>query len=315
MSDRPLVIYHGKCADGFTAAWIANRYFRTRKDSPLPADDNGWAVDAIPAVYGEMPPDVTGRVVYIVDFSYPREVILAMAGLAKRITIIDHHKTAIENLEGVAQEAMKRHPACPVVTQFSVERSGAWLTWEYFFTNDRHNPVPDLVALVDDRDRWVFKDKRSRPFAAGLFARGYTIDEWDEAATAEGLAKTIEDGEAIERKQQKDISELLDVMTVWQVIAGEAVPTANLSYMSASDACVELLRRHPDAKFAATWFLRTDGRRVYSLRSRQGSDVDVGNIARMFGGGGHMHASGFTLTPGNAFAIVDPCSSTNQRAA
>lgn len=286
-SQRPLVIYHGKCADGFTAAWVANRFYT--KYALFPVDQDGWAIDAVPAVYGESPPDVTGRLVFILDFSYPRSVLLEMARAAKSIVIIDHHKTAIDDLQGIGDEALELK-RCAISTLLSVDRSGAWLTWQWFFGAET---PPDLVSLVDDRDRWVFKDPRSRPFAAGAFARGYTVKDWDELATPLGVAKTIADGEAIDRRNTKDINELLDTMTVWRKIDDVSVPTANLSYMSASDACAELLRRHPTASFAATWFARQDGKYVFSLRSRPGSDVDVGEIAKRYGGGGHKHASGF----------------------
>ena len=45
---KPLVIYHGNCADGFTAAWVANRYF-------------AGEVDLHAGVYQTPPPDVTDR--------------------------------------------------------------------------------------------------------------------------------------------------------------------------------------------------------------------------------------------------------------
>ena len=62
---RPLVIYHGNCYDGFTAAWIANSALN---DAEL-----------IPAKYGDPPPDVMAREVFVLDFSYPREVMQAMS--------------------------------------------------------------------------------------------------------------------------------------------------------------------------------------------------------------------------------------------
>ena len=56
---RPLVIYHGNCADGFSAAWCFWRKY-------------GTGADYVAGVYQQDPPDVTGRDVYLVDFSYKR---------------------------------------------------------------------------------------------------------------------------------------------------------------------------------------------------------------------------------------------------
>ena len=45
---KPLCIYHGNCADGFTAAWAVHRRF-----------GNDWDYHA--GVYQDPPPDVSGR--------------------------------------------------------------------------------------------------------------------------------------------------------------------------------------------------------------------------------------------------------------
>lgn len=52
---KPFVIYHGNCADGFTAAWLANIFFHQQVtgDCTMPED---WVVDHHGAVYGEAPP-------------------------------------------------------------------------------------------------------------------------------------------------------------------------------------------------------------------------------------------------------------------
>jgi len=43
--------------------------------------------------------------------------------------------------------------------------------------------------------------------------------------------------------------------------------------------------------FAVGWFQRCDGMFQYSLRSR--GEVDVSEVAKRFGGGGHVKAAGF----------------------
>jgi oligoribonuclease NrnB/cAMP/cGMP phosphodiesterase (DHH superfamily) len=287
----PLIIYHGKCADGFTAAWIAKKALAKYEHADAELHSG---------VYGDPLPDVDGRHVFVLDFSYPRAQMQELIQRAEVVIWLDHHATAIKESGDLCFQGGWCHadsvlhspggvPKC--VGDLRTERSGAWLTWEWFYGPDS---VPHMVELVDDRDRWVFNfGDRSRQFAAGLFSRNYTEKDWDEvAADVEG---TVRNGEVILVKHWKDIREALDVCTVFKVIDGLNVPTANLNYMSASDACHELLERYPGAQFAACWFLRSDGKNVYSLRSRNGSDVDVGAIAKKFGGGGHRHASGFAI--------------------
>src|SRR4051812_40261454 len=96
---KPLCIYHGNCADGFASAWVV------RKANTAEILNNEgyptWQGDEMQfhaGVYQNPPPDVTGRHVIMVDFSYKRPVLLEMAAKAESILILDHHKTAAEDL-------------------------------------------------------------------------------------------------------------------------------------------------------------------------------------------------------------------------
>ena len=62
---NPLCIYHGNCADGFTSAWIVRAYFLQRRIK----------VDFHAGIYQDPPPDVAGRDVLLVDFSYKQAVL------------------------------------------------------------------------------------------------------------------------------------------------------------------------------------------------------------------------------------------------
>lgn len=84
-----MVIYHDNCADGFGAAWAC--WMRW-----------GDACEYVPANYGQVPPDVTGKNILIVDFSYKRPELETMANAAASIVILDHHKTAQAELEPFA---------------------------------------------------------------------------------------------------------------------------------------------------------------------------------------------------------------------
>lgn len=100
---KPLCIYHGNCADGFAAAWSVWK--------ALGADN----VDFHSGVYGQQPPDVTGRKVILVDFSYKRPVLEAMATQATSILILDHHKNGSRGpcwVPGTAAPA-PRDARCP----------------------------------------------------------------------------------------------------------------------------------------------------------------------------------------------------------
>ena len=266
----PLCIYHSPCQDGFTAAWAV---WRVHKD---------W--EFYPGKYQEGPPDVTGRSVYFVDFSYKRPVILEMAKKAKDITILDHHKTAEADLVDLPSN---------VFVDFDLEKSGAHLAWDHFHVLGEK--IPELLLRVEDRDLWRFRLHDTKGVTAYLFSQDYKFEIWD------WLMKLAEDehdreemegyGNVILKKQAKDTNELLQNKFKTS-IGGHDIWACNLPYTFSSDAG-NILASEPGAPFGATFYL--DGEyAVVSLRSTE-DGLDVSEIAKQYGGGGHKHAAGFKI--------------------
>lgn len=287
-----LCIYHGNCADGFGAAWVVRNKL-------------GIEVDFHSGVYQTPPPDVTGRHVLIVDFSYKRSVLLEMAKSARTITILDHHKSAEEDLKEftVPEDVMRASPWTfedmvktndtpnNIRALFDMNRSGAMIAWNYF--NPFEEP-PMLIEHIQDRDLWKFKMEGTREIQANLFSYAYDFDVWDslvnECESEQGFLRMRLEGRAIERKHHKDIAELLKVVGRRAIIAGISVPVANLPYTMSSDAGHLMAQNEP---FAACYW-ETANSVIFSLRSSE-NGTDVSEIAKKFGGGGHKHAAGFSV--------------------
>lgn len=274
MTDQ-LVIYHGNCADGFGAAYAAH----------LAMPD----AEFYPGVYQQEPPDATDRYVYMLDFSYKRPVILDMAQRAKRIVILDHHLSAMEDLKDLNSPK--------VSTYFDMNKSGAVISWEFF--NLKSKSVPDLFKYIQDRDLWKHELPRTKEVNAAIFSFEYNFDVWAKLV-ATPINDLADEGEAILRKQNKDLKELLPLVTRKMPIGEYAdIPVANLPYMLASEAGHILSK---DAPFAATYFDTEDGRQ-FSLRSAE-YGVDVSEIAKKYGGGGHKHAAGFRVPRHHFLAVM-----------
>ena len=276
----PLCIYHGNCADGFGAAWVVRKAY------------NG-DIDFHSGVYQDLPPDVTGRDVVMVDFSYKRPVLLEMAEKAKSILILDHHKTAADDLAGFSPiPHLEGHynwrPVVGVHATFDMQRSGAGMAWDHFFGGTR----PKLIDHIEDRDLWRFTLKGTREIQANVFSWPYDFRVWDNLMEADPR-DLIEQGRAIERKHFKDIAELIAVTKRRMVIGGHDVPVANLPYTLTSDAGHKMAQGEP---FACCYMDTPDGR-VFSLRSTDGG-LDVSEIAKVYGGGGHKAAAGFRVPRG-----------------
>ena len=285
---RPLVIYHGNCADGFSAAWCFWKKY-------------GIDCDYIAGVYQQDPPDVTGRDVFLVDFSYKSNVVERMLDEANTVTLIDHHKTAIEGL----RELKERHISTNGNGRgdrfgwyCDLDRSGATLAWDYLFPGD---PRPLLLAHVEDRDLWRFKLDGTREIQAFLFSHEYSFELWDKLMDAKypELLEMAAAGEAIERKHHKDIAELLGVCARRMTIGGHDVPVASLPYTMVSDAAHEMAKGEP---FSACYWDTADGR-VFGLRATN-EGADVSEIATQYGGGGHAKSAGFKVPRNHPLAMA-----------
>jgi oligoribonuclease NrnB/cAMP/cGMP phosphodiesterase (DHH superfamily) len=127
-----LCIYHGNCQDGFGSAWAVRHAL-------------GDAVEFYPGVYQNEPPDVTGRDVIMVDFTYKSAVVQKMASTARSILILDHHKSAAADFadfpEGIEN----------LTAFFDMDRSGAGMAWDHYHPG---TPRPKLLDHIEDRDLW-----------------------------------------------------------------------------------------------------------------------------------------------------------------
>jgi oligoribonuclease NrnB/cAMP/cGMP phosphodiesterase (DHH superfamily) len=269
---KKLCIYHGNCPDGFGAAWSIRLAL-------------GDEVGFYKGIHGQSPPDVNGLDVLLVDFSYKKDVLVNMLKVAASITILDHHITAEKELADLLASG-------EINGLFDMNKSGAMLTWEWF---NPGTPAPKLIEYIQDRDLWQFKLDGTREMHAALSSYPYDFEVWDKlmASGPEQLVALKRDGEAIERKLQKDIKELIASGVRRMVIGGYNVPVLNAPSAYISDAGNIM---SVDEPFAACYWDHPGGR-SFSLRSSE-TGVDVSEVAKQYGGGGHVKAAGFTVEMG-----------------
>lgn len=256
-----IFIYHKNCADGFGAAWT---YKQVDPDAEF-----------IPAHHGDTPPDVTDRDVVIADYSYDRETLLAMKEKAKSLIVLDHHISAKEALEGLD------------FCIFDMKRSGAGLTWDHFFPDkERHW----LIDYIEDRDLWNHKLLHTHEVIAALDSYPKTFESWDNLADMP-FDELVCEGISILRYKTQLVSHLVKNNHSTIILDGYEVPCINTPILQ-SEVGHALVKsgKHP---FSVTYF-DTAKRRIFSLRSTdEGMDVSV--IAKVYGGGGHRCASGFSI--------------------
>ncbi len=276
----PTIYYHGGCLDGMTAAYAAWNHFQGKGSYH-------------PFVYGkrDLPLPSNGPV-YFLDCCPPTELVhqLVHEGTLQ-VTIIDHHQTAtptLENLRRAYQES-----ECKVEILFDLNRSGAGLAWDYFQgPGNRH----ELVDLVEDRDLWRFSLSSTQAINDYLESLPMDFPTWDATFRRWDSSKPgiLYEGTAIGRMKGRQVEKAV-ARAYFEKVNRYKVPHVNASHFH-SEIGHALLAKYPGADFAVVWFTNQDQERVYSLRSED-RRRNVGNIALLYGGGGHRNAAGFVLPP------------------
>lgn len=280
---KTYVLYHANCWDGFCAAWIARREFVGE-------------VEFIPVQYGQEPPAIAGgSSLYILDFSYSREQLHKWwdigTNAVRKLVVLDHHKTAKDELWNFEVECEADGRETPRI-RFDMEKSGASLTWEYFHPLEAS---PWIVDYTEDRDLWRWKLPNSREINAYLRSWPLDFAKWDDfdqiRYDSPEWGGMIEGGTAILRRERQMIDDHLRHAREI-VLGGHKVMAVNATVLF-SEIAGELAKDRP---FGVCYFDRADGKRQWSLRSRD-DGVDVATIAKRFGGGGHRNAAGFEDQP------------------
>lgn len=267
---QTVIIYHGKCPDGFGGAYAAWKRF-------------GDTVEYIPMQYGKpIPEHMDGRDIYFVDFCYDRAHMDELVDVAKSITVLDHHESV-------------REVATSFPGVFDSKRSGAAIAWEYFHPN---TPAPFLFEYLEDYDLYRFTLPDTKALNAYLTLEPYDFERWDEIVHAlentEQRNKIIERGRVYAEHTDKLIQHIAASADLVE-FEGHAVYLSGTVLQAFTDHLGhELATKQPP--FAIMVRPAADGLRV-SLRSID--NFDVSTLVRKYGGGGHPGAAAFRIPWGN----------------
>lgn len=263
-------VLHHNDADGFGAAYAHWFWSNT----------NNSVAHYIPVQYGQPVPAIPEGVMelFILDFSYDRETCEALAA-DYTLTIIDHHKTAQKELEGLDYAI------------FDMNKSGAVLAWDYFDVGG--SAPPDLLLYVQDRDLWKWELPYSEEINLAIASLPWEFEAWADAniddLKAQGTAiKAFRDA------QMKSTMKSVRMLELACDVGTFEVPVVNASN-NVSELGDEMCKAYPEAPFSASYCDRSDAR-SWSLRSIR--DFDVSVVAKSCGGGGRKNTAGFSTELG-----------------
>ena len=324
---EPLVIYHANCADGFGAAFAAWLKF-------------GDEAEYVPFKYNEEDKlrelfklGDTKRDIYILDFSFPRELMDWLFSVAKRVVWLDHHASVFKDW-GLDSSKLQTEVELQIIqaahtVTLDNNKSGAFLAWEYFHPGTE---VPMLIKHIDDYDRWQFKLEGTKEFNKALWSYApWSFGMWAGwLEMFEGLMGSINlvqfkaSGAAILRAHDANVQAVVKgasrecnfhillpypeisvtscyldkVHSNWALSDCRKYIIWQLTGLAANcpphlSSDVGHQLATQSGTYGLLWSINREGKCLCSLRSN--GDYDVSAIAKAFGGGGHKNAAGFEV--------------------
>jgi oligoribonuclease NrnB/cAMP/cGMP phosphodiesterase (DHH superfamily) len=256
------VIYHAACTDGFGAAYSAWKCLGNRAEYHA-------------CKHGTPPPDVKGKIVAILDFSYGNAVTKQMIADSENLIIIDHHKSAMVELHDISN------------ARFDMNHSGARLAWDFFHPGKE---PPKFINYIEDRDLWKWELPYSKEFSASFDMVPFQFEEFEKFEDDSVFDDAVERGSYV-LAYSKTV-----VKKVCEKASRRKLGDLDVLVVNASHWMSEIgARLSPDCDVAVIWYYDHEDRmNKVSLRAFH-EHVDVSEIAKRWGGGGHKKAAGFAL--------------------
>lgn len=303
------VIFHKGCLDGFSGFYILHTTGRISRNAIIHPD--------IPAAK-IAPNGIDNKNVIIIDVAYKIDILRDIMQRAKHVTFIDHHISIRDDVTNLMASPEMQNKNNVVV--YDEQKSGASLTWKYFYPK---KSIPLFVKYVEDNDigRWAMK--HTIEFITGLEVN-FTFDltprnikKWGQLFNKSTIKYLINKG--------KTYAEFKDYLLDWNVkkYSLEKFPSEKIyeefseyfdkpgqyrvavycgSGCPSGTEIGKKLLEHVDCDISAMWVYNMDRKEyVVSFRS---TEVDVGSIAKIFGGGGHTLAAACSF-PKSRYEITD----------
>tara|TARA_R110000803_G_scaffold118020_6_gene186467 strand:+ start:1429 stop:2262 length:834 start_codon:yes stop_codon:yes gene_type:complete len=271
-SDVNVVLYHAKCSDGMGAAYAAWKLLGNR-------------AEYIPCAHGNLPPDVVGKNVAILDFSFPNAITKQMIEDANSLLIIDHHKSAVVELHDISE------------TIFDMNSSGATMAWNYFHPD---KTVPKFIQYITDRDLWRFELPYSKEFSRAFDMVPFEFEEFEKFEDDSVFDDAVKRGSYILAYTKTVVKTLMEKASKRKLRGHDVLVINSQHLMSELGAAMAM-----KADLAVIWFYDHHSNRTKVSLRGQHAIVDASEIARSFGGGGHPNASGFIIKGMDIEGIFD----------
>lgn len=232
--------------------------------------------------------------VYIVDYSISPDEMRELLNITKDVTWIDHHKTAIEKykefeheIRGIRYDGVS---GCMLtycyIHHMTARGEGEIKPFDISMTED----APMFTKLIDDWDVWKFNygdDTRYFQIAFNAYDFSPCADTWDMFLDNDGEQTLIEQGKIMIQYRDNWAKNYMKLGFETE-FEGYKCFAVNLGCCNS-----DYFKSLPEGKYEILMPFVFDGN-VYTV-SLYSTTVDVSEIAKKYGGGGHKGASGFQI--------------------
>lgn len=275
-----VVISHLNCNDGHGVIEVV-KYINNHKvvQNAVPAEIENIMVDYNTYDFETLVKQVTGKIVYVGDFSFNKIQFDRLMEVTDSIVIVDHHLGAF-NSDVAGYDNV----------HIDMSISGALLAWEFFIGKD--DIPPYIITLIGDRDVWnFFYGTHTKAMQLMFQKEGLKCieqymsldDEISYTKLVDDLTPYMDDIDKVEDKYKKR------ALTARKYnINGNTLYGLNLT-SSVSDILNHVSKHFGTPSFA--YWEDENGLLQFSFRNYR-DDISVEDIAKVYGGGGHLQASG-----------------------
>jgi len=219
------------------------------------------------------------EIIFVVDFCFSFDDMLFL-NTYSALTWIDHHKSSIEAMKSFDFKGVQE-----------IGSAACQLTWQYLC----NKPIPYSVNLLGMYDIWDFSDEDTLPFQYGIRTISDTrpefCNEWKNILDGDlsDLEYYLMKGRIILDYETKQNSIYAKGMFFEKDFHGYRAIIINKPYSNSKvfDSVYD-----PEKHDIMITFGVKDKEFKYTLYSDK-PEIDVSEIAKVYGGGGHRGASGF----------------------
>lgn len=267
---KKIIVFYHDDLDGFTGAWAAWKKLRDKAEYM----ELGYDTKNYDFIF-----QLEDKEIYMIDYSLKTREMLNLASTNK-VILIDHHLSSKETA-GLLPGSV-----------FDDKHSAAFLSWRYFHGRKK---APLIVLYVQDYDIWKFKLPHSKELTTVLNLHSFNFKVWEKISRMfqdkNKRKELVKKGQAIVDYQKYLIGDLAG-RGQEVVFEGHNAVAVNSPFLS-SEIGNHIYTK--TGKIGVVWSYKGKDKPKIHVSLRGNGKINLSELAKKFGGGGHKASAGFAI--------------------